>query len=253
MKEHLEVIILAGGKGKRMKSDFPKPLHVVGGIPTINRIVASVIPLSKKPVIVIGDHSKEIIEATGNKYHYVPQHEQRGTGHAVLTVRETLKDFHFGANVMVIPGDHPLVTTKTLQGIFQTHRKNNAVVTIGTITVPNFDGDYECFSHYGRIKRDARDVVQAIVEVKDATPEEKLIREVNASYYCFKTEWLWNNINKLNDKNAAQELYLTDMVHVAVQQHIPVFPSPIADFHEAMGFNTPEELMRIEWWLSARR
>jgi bifunctional N-acetylglucosamine-1-phosphate-uridyltransferase/glucosamine-1-phosphate-acetyltransferase GlmU-like protein len=245
MNADLEIIILAGGKGKRMQSDVPKPLHPVGEIPTINRIVESALPLSKEPIIVIGDHSRAIMDVTGNKYHYVLQREQRGTGHAVLVVRDTLKEFRFGPNIMVIPGDHPLVTTKTLQDIVRIHRENNASITIGTITVPSFDGDYECFSHYGRVKRDPNGKINAITEVKDATPEEKMIHEVNLSYYCFKTEWLWNNIHNLNDKNAARELYLTDMVRLAVEQNIPVFSSSIGDFREGMGFNTPEELARI--------
>jgi bifunctional UDP-N-acetylglucosamine pyrophosphorylase/glucosamine-1-phosphate N-acetyltransferase len=243
---NLEIIILAAGKGKRMKSDLPKPLHTVGDVPTIKRIVASVLPLSKKPIVIIGEHSKAIVDATGNQYHYVLQHEQRGTGHAVREVRDALKEYRFGADVMVVPGDHPLVTTRTLQDIYYIHQKNKAMVTIGTLKVPNFEGDYECFSHYGRIKRDEHGAIKAVVEVKDATPEEKEIQEVNVSYYCFNTEWLWGNIHNLNDANAARELYLTDMISVAVEQDISVHSSPINDFREAMGFNTPEELARIE-------
>ena len=242
----IEVIILAGGKGKRMQSDLPKPLHPVGGVPAINRILAAVLPLSKEPIIVIGDHSRAIIDATGNKFHYVLQSEQNGTGHAVLMVRDALKEYQFEDNIMVIPGDHPLVSRETLEGLFKAHIKARAKITITTLTVPDFKGDYETFSHAGRIVRDGNRNIRAIVEFKDANDAELAITEVNVSYYCFNTQWLWDNIHNLTNRNAAQELYLTDMIRHAVRQDLTVHSFPLEDFREAIGFNTPEELAFIE-------
>jgi len=246
VNDDINVVILAGGKGKRMGSDLPKPLHEVNGKPTIQRIIDAVAPLSAKPIIVIGAHSTSIKDATGNKYEYVLQEEQRGTGHAVLIVKNALGHHHVTGTTMVLPGDHPLIAGETLEALYESHVAAGTKITIGTFTVPDFEGPYACFYHYGRIKRDADGTVQGIVELKDATEDEKNIKEVNISYYCSDTQWLWENIHNLTDANAAKELYLTDMVRLAVETDHRVSTYTVKDYREAMGFNTPEELATLQ-------
>jgi dolichyl-phosphate beta-glucosyltransferase len=244
-----DIIILAAGKGSRMKSKIPKPLQAVAGKPAIVRIVENIAPLCSKPIVVIGNNSKAIIEALGDHHAYVVQKSQQGTGHAILEVKRalaaTLKNHALSENVIVIPGDHPLVTSETLREIFYSHEKKNALITIATNIIPNFDGDYKMFFHNGRIKRNHDGRVAAIVEEKDANKDEKNIKEVNASYYCFNTKWLFENIEKLDTNNASAEFYLTDIVKLAVKSGIPINSYTLTDTREGMGFNTPEELATL--------
>ena len=107
---------------------------------------------------------------------------------------------------------------------------------------PDFTGSNELFSHYGRILRNENGLIRGIIEEKDASEEEKKIREVNISYYCFKTKWLWDNIDSLKNENKSGEFYLTDMVQIAASQNIPIYSYIVPDIKEGMGFNTQEQL-----------
>ena len=134
-------------------------------------------------------------------------------------------------------GDHPLVRAETIKKLAEFP---NGVLTMIVPTVPNFDGWYKTFYHWGRILR-SEGKVEAIVEFKDATEEVKEIKEVNPGFYCFETNWLKDNIRKLNNDNAQKEYYITDLVHIAFEQGIKVGTFPI-DPHEAIGINSKEEL-----------
>ena len=239
------IIILAAGKGTRMKSDLPKVLHQVKGTPIIQRLLTNIQPVCETPTLIVGHKAEDVISTTGNKYHYVIQTEQRGTGHAVMMAKEDLegKDYK---TVVVLLGDHPLVSARTVQDLVITHEKEGAAVTLATAVVPNYEDKHSVFLNYGRVIRDTDGTVHKIVEFKDASEEERMLKEVNPSYYCFDAKWLWENISKLGSMNASNEFYLTDMIQLARDQDRKVVASVIENIDECLGINTPEQLKMVE-------
>ena len=128
-------------------------------------------------------------------------------------------------------------------------RLRKAAVTIASVVVPNFSDDFACFYNCGRIIRDDQGSVVDIVELKDTTEDQKNIRELNVSYYCFDADWLWKNIDQLKNTNASKEYYLTDMIKIARQQERKVGSYIIEDPAEGMGVNTPEQLELVKKFL----
>jgi bifunctional UDP-N-acetylglucosamine pyrophosphorylase / glucosamine-1-phosphate N-acetyltransferase len=239
------VVILAAGKGTRMKSDLPKVLHPVNGVPIIQRLLENISSICQTPTIIVGHKAEEVKAATNNAYHYIVQKEIKGTGSAIQSAREELKDKNINT-VIVLPGDHPCIRAGTLIQLLSLHEQNNAAITLGTAVVPHFVDEYSVFSHWGRIIRNENGTVEKIVEYKDATDVERSVREVNVSYYCFNAKWLWDNIFNLSNNNAAGEYYLTDMIGIARSQNKIVAAYPLTDIIECMGINTPEQLQMIE-------
>jgi len=240
-----QVIILAAGKGTRMHSDVPKVLTPVAEAPLIKRLLTSVTQVCPRPTVVVG-HQADTVRATlGEHYHYVTQTEPLGTGHAVLSCRAELIAQPLEA-VVVLPGDHPLLTANTLRELIANHHQTSATLTLVTLRVPDFVGSRSVFSRYGRIVQNTQGGVARIVEFKDATPLEQAGTEVNVGYYCFNPAWLWQNITRLGKSNAAGEYYLTDLVGLAVTQGERVVTYTITDTREAMGINTAENLAEVE-------
>jgi len=153
-------------------------------------------------------------------------------------------------NILVLPGDHPLINSDTLKNLIKIHNQEKATVSLSTFRVPYFENKYKCFQHSGRIIRNEKGEIQKIVEYKDATEEEKNIKEVNVSYYCFKARWLWNNIDKLKNDNNAKEYYLTDIIKIAFEHKEKIISVIIKNPTECMGVNTDEELKIAEKYLS---
>lgn len=241
----VHVVILAGGKGTRMKSELPKVLHPVKGIPIIQRLLATVTQIDPKPTIIIGHRGQDVIDATQDKYDYVEQREQLGTGHAVKIAAESLKGLGI-KTLVVLPGDHPLISVETLRNLIENHAKSNAAVSLCTAKISAKDPHSMIFNNYGRIVRNAAGDVEQIVEFKDATEEQKAIREFNLSYYCFDAKWLFDNIDQLLNQNASGEYYLTDMIQVAKQQGRHVEAYLIENVIEALGINSQEQLHMVE-------
>lgn len=240
-----QIIILAGGKGTRMKSECPKVLTKVNGAPMLKHLLENITPLCPQPTIIVGYKGEEVIKQTDNKYHYVWQKEQLGTGHAVRCAQADLRDRNL-KNIIVLPGDHPFISNETILSLIEARNKNNAVIYMATVNTPHFIDDFECFYNYGRIIRGDDKEIKAIVEVKDATWDQKLISEVNISQYCFDADWLWENIDKLENNNNAKEYYLTDMVKIAINQGNKVNSIGIKNIKEGFGANTPDELKILE-------
>lgn len=244
-----QLVILAGGKGTRMGSDFPKVLHLVKGLPIIERILENIKPLVVKPVVVVGYGAEEVKALLGDRVTYAYQHEQLGTGHALLSAREILEEMGC-TQILVTPGDHPLISAKTFRALLDIQATTGAKVALASVSVPYFDGSFRSFDHFGRIVRDTAGAVEKIVEYKDATEAERAIREVNTSYYCFDAKWLWENIDRLQNNNASHEFYLTDMVHLAREDGHVISTFLIEDPIEGLGINTPEQLALIEAHIS---
>ena len=240
-----QVVILAGGKGSRMQSDIPKVLTPVKGIPIITRLLSAVQGIAEKPVVVVGYRGDEVKAYLGDACEYAYQAEQLGTGHALLCAKSVLVDRGY-KNIIVMPGDHPLVSAETFRKLIASHEQYQAKMSLAIVSVPNYEGDYEAFAHFGRIVRDATGMVVRIVEYKDATDEERQIREVNPSYYCFDAEWLWQNIDRLNSENMAHEFYLTDMVALARQAGGLIPTIAVENPFEGLGVNDREQLEIIE-------
>lgn len=240
------LLVLAGGKGTRMKSKEPKVLVPFRGEPMLQFTMKNIARFFPKPYILIGHRGEEIRERLGSTlYNYIVQEPSLGTGHAVQCAKKELaaKDFQ---NIVIFPGDHPLLTPETLQKMIDLHEAENAVLTLVTARIPNYQGPYKSFSEHGRIVRDRKGNIERIVEAKDCTPEQRKITELNAGIYCFKSDWLWENIGKLNNKNAAGEYLLTDMIGLTTKKTGRIASFTFANPFEGLGANTPEELQILQ-------
>jgi len=234
-KEGFWTIILAAGKGTRMKSELAKVLHPVGGVPMLSHPVAAARAAgARKIVVVIGHQAEWIRDLFGrDELIFVEQRELLGTGHAVLQAREVFKEYS-GA-VVILCGDVPLILPETVRALYDRHRSKGAAVTILT-TIPADPAGY------GRIVKTADGRIMKIVEEKDATAEEKQIREINTGIYCVESRFLFTAVGSLGNRNVQGEYYLTDIVEIAFNKGLRVVTSLTSDPVEVMGINTPEEL-----------
>lgn len=246
MKTH--VVIMAAGKGTRMKSELPKVLHTIAGKTLIERVLEAVHRIDTEPTVVVGYKAEEVIAKTGEKNHYVVQKEQWGTGHAVSVAVKHLEGRRID-QLIVVPGDHPLLSTDTLRELAEAQASTGATIVLGTILVPDFEDWRASFVEAGRVVRDADDNVLRITERKDATPAELEIKELNVSFYCFDFAWLQEHIDALSNANASKEYYLTDLIGIAQQQGKKVIARGISRSEEGFGVNSPEQLERAEMHL----
>lgn len=239
------VIILAAGKGTRMKSEKAKVLHEIGG----NSLLSYVLKASReleadKTIVVVGHQSHTVKEAfPGKDVVFVEQKEQLGTGHAVMQAEKALKGFK--GNILILSGDVPLITLETLKGLMDVHSKSRATLTVLTSEPENPSG-------YGRIVKDSKGNIKKIVEEKDASAVEKKIREINTGIYSVASEFLFNALKEIKPKNVQKEYYLTDIVGIAVKDKKTAATHKTADFKEVMGINSRSELAEAERILRAK-
>lgn len=187
-----------------MKSELPKGLHQVCGLPLVEHVGRALKGAGvERPVVVVGYGADEMKQALGSTYEFVVQSEQLGTGHAVMASRKALE--RVTGPVLVVPGDTPLITSKTLVELVEHHRASEASLTMVTCSVDDAAG-------YGRIVRDSKGDIVAIVEHKDCTEEQRKITEINAAVYCFDCAMLLEVLPELQNNNAQGEYYLTDAV-----------------------------------------
>jgi len=222
-------IILAAGKGTRMKSKLYKVLHPVSGQPMVEHIINRVSETNPDQIITIVGHGAEQVKAQlGERSEYALQAEQLGTGHAVLQAASFLQGKE--GTTLVISGDTPLLTTETLNNLFEYHQGKNASATILTAQAEDPTG-------YGRIIRDHIGIVEKIVEQKDTTPEEAMVQEINTGTYCFDNQALFEALNKVGTDNAQGEYYLTDIIEILKDAGKTVAAYQTEDFDESMGVN----------------
>ncbi|MDQ0257859.1 bifunctional UDP-N-acetylglucosamine pyrophosphorylase/glucosamine-1-phosphate N-acetyltransferase [Evansella vedderi] len=231
-------VILAAGKGTRMKSDLYKVLHPVGGKPMVQHIVDQVKGCKVKKVItVVGHGAEKVKDQLGAEVSYVLQEEQLGTGHAVMQA-ESLLSGEKGTTV-VLCGDTPLLTQQTIDALIEEHETQKAKATILTAVADDPTG-------YGRIIRDNDGTVRKIVEHKDATNEELTVKEINTGTYCFDNEALFKALKKVGNDNVQGEYYLPDVVEILQEQGEVIAAYGTDDFNETIGVNDRVALSRAE-------
>ena len=229
-----------------MRSELAKVLHRAGGLSLVEHVVHACQALKPAQLLVVVGHQAEEVSAvvTALDAQTVLQQPQRGTGHAMQVARRAIRKSSKFA--IVVPGDAPLLRTETLAALLDTHRRGEAAATILTAEL-NDPTDY------GRILRDSEGRVQAIVEEKSATPEQRAIREVNSSIYCFTLAKLWPCLNALRPENAHRELYLTDVIGLLRQQNERVLAYVAPDSQEILGCNTRGALADVDRIFRARK
>jgi UDP-N-acetylglucosamine diphosphorylase/glucosamine-1-phosphate N-acetyltransferase len=237
-KKQWSAIILAAGKGTRMKSDLVKVLHTLCGKPMLSYSVDVARAAGvEKIVIIIGHQGNLIREAFQSQgLIFVEQREQLGTGHAVLQARDIFCDYE--GTILILCGDVPLLQFSTVEDLLKHHVAGEAVITVLTTILGDPTG-------YGRIVKGRKDdEVIKIVEEKDATPDEKKIREINTGIYCVNGRFLFNAVAEIRNDNAQKEYYLTDMIEIACQKGFKVITLIATNSVEVMGINTLEDLER---------
>ena len=240
----LKTLILAAGKGTRMKSELPKVVHKVNGIPMISKIIKVLNGLEpEENILILGHKKEEVLKVVGEEADYVVQTEQLGTGHAVIQAKEKLADYD--GDVMILCGDTPLLREETLRNLYNFHKESKAVTTILTSIYENPFG-------YGRIVKE-NGLVKAIVEEKEANEEIKKIKEVNAGVYCFNSKELFKALSKINNNNEKGEYYLTDVIGIQVGEDKKVQSFVLEDNMEILGVNSKVELAQASEVLRARK
>jgi bifunctional UDP-N-acetylglucosamine pyrophosphorylase/glucosamine-1-phosphate N-acetyltransferase len=234
--DNLYALIMAAGKGTRMVSNRAKALHSLCGIPMLRMIYRSAAALEPQAIFVIIGYDAEQVRASleGCPAHFIVQKKQLGTGHAVITARDELEK-HYGGDLLVLFGDTPLVKVETLRKLVERHRCSGAATTLLTVHAPDLFG-------YGRILRDGNNHIQAIVEEKDATSEQKLITEINPGFYCFQISPLLESLERLSNNNAQKEYYITDLVEIQRREGRIVDAILHDDYEELRGINSREQL-----------
>ena len=243
------IVILAAGIGKRMKNpNLPKALTPLKGKPMLQYLLDAVAQsgIDRRPAIVIGKSADQVKTAFGDDYDYILQAEQLGTGHAVMAAKSKL--IGQSENILVLYSDQPLISSQTIKNITATHLSQNKVITMGTVTVPDFDDWRAGYYDFGRIIRNRAGELTGIIERRDATSATLEGKELNPSYFCFKADWLWPNLDQLENTNGQGEYYLTDLIKLAVSQGQAIATVAIEP-KEALGVNSIDQLKLIEQFI----
>ncbi len=236
--EDLNVVIMAAGKGTRMVSNRAKVLHNICGVPMLRLIYQAAASLAPGTIFVVIGQDADRVRNTlqGLPAVFVLQEEQLGTGHALLVARAEIEKKH--GNLLVLSGDTPRLKPDTLRNLISHHSLTGASATLLTAIAENPFG-------YGRVVRNSVGSVRAIVEEKDASTDQRAIREINAGFYCFQIPPLLEALAQISNRNAQREYYLTDLVDVQTRKGLRVEALLHPDFAELRGINTRNELAEV--------
>ena len=234
----LKCLILAAGKGTRMKSDLPKVLHEIDGKAMVEYVMEAAKCAGADSICLVVGHGADLVkERIGENAEYRLQAEQLGTGHAVRCAADYVGE---DGDILILCGDTPIITAETLKNLVAYHREKGYDVTVLSTELADATG-------YGRIVRDPEGAFLRIVEQKDATPEEAKIREINAGMYVFRCKALSDALQKLTNHNAQGEYYLTDTIEILrdaafgkAREAVGAFLTDRID--ETRGVNTTEQL-----------
>ena len=240
----LTAIVMAAGKGTRMKSEHPKAITPLLGQPLTRYVLQALEAAGVAPIIVVVGHGADAVQrALGERYRYALQAEQLGTGHAVMQAIPHLPSE--ATHVLIAAGDSPLVTPEVFRTLYEVAQQTNAACVLATALLEDPTG-------YGRILRDTKGAVVGIVEEKDATPQQKAIREVCTSFYCFRTDALRDALPRLSNQNAQGEYYLTDAIGLLASAGARVDAWQSPDPTLLLGVNTRWELAQVGHTLRMR-
>lgn len=229
-------VVLAAGKGTRMKSKIPKVMHELAGKPMLQHVLDCIERIQiGRSLVILGHAREQIVEWLGDRAEVVLQMEQLGTGHAMMQAIPHLDGVE---NIIVLSGDQPLIRSETLEKLVRLHTEEGGAASILTARFDNPSG-------LGRIVKNGDRFVK-IVEEKDATPEERRIQEINTGTYCFKVSKLKEALQKITPQNAQGEYYLTDVFNIFLSQGEIVTTYCTDDVHEALGINSRAQLAQAE-------
>jgi bifunctional UDP-N-acetylglucosamine pyrophosphorylase/glucosamine-1-phosphate N-acetyltransferase len=207
----------------------------------IDSIIAS--GADSRPVVVVGPGSEMIKDHLGDRCDYAFQAEQLGTGHALRCALPVLGE---AKRVLVLYGDHALVSAKTIKKLVDFCSTTPVAIVLMTVQIGDFNDWRKAFYDFGRIIRNGGGKVKEIIEKKDASEAELAVTEVNPAYYCFDLAWVRANIDKIKNQNIQGEYYLTDLIGLAISQGETVEAIPVDDPREGLGVNTSEQLEIVE-------
>jgi len=238
MGAKIAVVIMAAGKGTRMKTDLPKVLVELKGRPLLSYVLDTANAAGpEKIVLIVGYGREKVIEAfEGSGVEFAIQEPQLGTAHAIMMAKDTLRGFD--GDVVILSGDVPLIKPDTIKKLVKKRLDTSAAITILTIKLDDAGS-------YGRIIRDG-DAIVDLVEAKDATDEQLTVNEINSGVYSFDSTFLFNALDLIDNKNAQGEYYLTDLVKIAVEEGRLVNGVESDDPKEALGLNTVDEVAAME-------
>jgi bifunctional N-acetylglucosamine-1-phosphate-uridyltransferase/glucosamine-1-phosphate-acetyltransferase GlmU-like protein len=235
-------LILAAGKGTRMKSDLPKPLVRLKNKPLLKYIVENFQKAMVKEIgIIVGYQAEAVRKNLGESYAYIYQEVQKGTAHAVLHARDKIN--WKGKDVFVFVGDSPLISTNTIRRLHAHHRNSGADCTFLT-------ADFGIKLPYARVVKDAKGKLIRCVEEKNASPEELQITELLSSHFVFKGDLLFAHIEEIEADRQNGEYYLTDILDIFLKKGYKVDALKIEHYEELVGLNTPEDLLWAEQFLN---
>lgn len=243
----IKSIILAAGKGTRMKSETPKVLHKIFEKPLLGYVLDNVKNIVNESFIIVGHHAEEVTEFVNRNYNAaktVLQTPQLGTGHAVSMVCPSLNKFE--GQVIILCGDTPLITEKTLKDFIEYHNSQNSDITVMSTI-------FEDPTNYGRIVRENNNSLKCIVEEKDATDEQKKIKEVNAGIYCLNWAKIKDAFSQLTSNNAQGEYYLTDIIAWGKQKSLNVNAFILNNSDEIYGINSRKNLAEATRIINKRK
>ncbi len=247
-----QAVVMAAGKGTRMKSDLPKVLYPVLGKPIIDYVLDALTEAGiERTIVVVGYGGGLVRQALAGRagIEFAEQTEQLGTGHAVMCCRSLLEDS--AESVFVIAGDSPMLEADTVKELFRVYESAAAEgkpvsAVLGTVIKENPAG-------MGRILRGPAGDFVGIVEEKDASDEQRKITEINMSYYLFRTRDLLDSLSEIKANNAQREYYITDVPAILLERGKTVMAVPVLKPSECLGVNTVEDVRRVEEAVSAKR
>jgi len=245
--KNIIAVILAAGKGTRMgDADRPKVMFEANDKPIIEYLVQSIQTAGVSDIVlVVGYLQEQVKNYFKDRVQYVEQLEQKGTGHAVMMAKDILK--RKSKAVLVSYGDMPLYKIETIKKLIKKYSIEKPVIAMVTVDLADPD-----FWAYGRVLRNKNGEIVATVEQKDATEEQRKIKECNPSFYLFNSDWLWENLDRIGTDNAQKEYYLPDLISIAASQGKKIVSIKAESEDEVLGVNTPEQLEKVAKILKKR-
>ena len=235
-----KAIVLAAGKGTRMKSDLPKVLFPVCGKPMINYVLDALDAAKIDEILVVVGYQKDLVRSeieSRKNVKFAEQKELLGTGHAVMSCRDYLEGFD--GPVFIIAGDNPMLQSSSVDRLFEEFEKSGASCVLGTVYKENPFG-------MGRVLRDEQGNFIGVVEEKDATDEQRKIKEINISYYIFNTPDLLASLDSIRNNNAQKEYYITDVPKILLDAGKKILALPVLKEIECLGVNTQADVAEVE-------